>query len=78
MESDAYLEFKWKGDQFLIFFFSCSICIDSLSDSTAAAVPFKWTMSGTQVRWKVEKCKRRKAPGFKKDLFVLENKWRDG
>lgn len=20
MESDAYLEFKWKGDQFLIFF----------------------------------------------------------
>lgn len=37
MENDGFLEFKWKGDQFLIFR-SCSICI-----ATSSGLPSKWT-----------------------------------
>lgn len=35
MENDGFLEFKWKGDQFLIFG-SCGICIGPFSDFAAA------------------------------------------
>lgn len=27
MENDAYLEFKWKSDQFLIFFFHAAFAL---------------------------------------------------
>lgn len=60
MESDAYLEFKWKGDKFFIyiFFLPCSICIDSLSDS-AAASSFQMDNGDRQVslKWKKERGK---------------------
>lgn len=47
MENDGFLEFKWKGDQFLIFG-SCGICIGSFSDF-AAALGFFFFLSPTQM-----------------------------
>lgn len=50
MENDGFLEFKWKGDQFLIFC-SCSICIGSFSCRRSA---FQMDDEGGQVspKWK--------------------------
>lgn len=89
MESDAYLEFKWKGDQFLIFlfFFRCGVCIDSLSYSPAAVVPFKrttvadrWAWSGKRKQKIHPSCspeKKRKRRLGEESAFILENKWKD-
>lgn len=55
MESDAYLEFKWKGDQFLIlflFFFHAAFALTPFPDSSASDVPSKCTMWGMQVSLK--------------------------
>lgn len=36
MESDAYLDFKWRGDQFLIFFFHAAFALTYLLWDSAA------------------------------------------
>lgn len=89
MESDAYLEFKWKGDQFLIFlfFFPCGVCIDSLSYSPAAVVPFKRTTVADRWAWSGKRKqkihpssspeKKRKRRLGEESALILENKWKD-